>query len=76
MGSVELSSRELDEPSIHRLPLDVARRDEIIDCHRTALERDDDGYDDPATGLFVFTSAYLATRDCCDMGCRHCPYCE
>jgi hypothetical protein len=33
------------------------------------------GYDDPVTGLFVFTAAYLDERGyCCDQGCRHCPY--
>ena len=33
------------------------------------------GYDDPETGLFVFTASYLADRGtCCDTGCRHCPY--
>jgi hypothetical protein len=41
---------------------------------RAQLERED-GYLDPATGLFVFTAAYLAARGtCCDSGCRHCPY--
>ena len=26
-------------------------------------------------GLLVFTAAYLLRRgDCCDNGCRHCPY--
>ena len=30
---------------------------------------------DPATGLWVFTAAYLWDRGtCCDSGCRHCPY--
>ena len=33
------------------------------------------GYVDPATGLFVFTAAFLADRGtCCGSGCRHCPY--
>ena len=38
------------------------------------MERGDAGYTDPTTGNFVFTAAYLASRDCCDCGCRHCPY--
>ena len=34
-----------------------------------------DGYQDPESGLFVFTSAYHLRRGtCCDSGCRHCPY--
>jgi hypothetical protein len=33
------------------------------------------GYLDPDTGLFVQTAATLADRgECCDQGCRHCPY--
>jgi len=40
-----------------------------------ALRDGADGYNDPATGLFVFTAAYLAARGtCCESGCRHCPY--
>jgi hypothetical protein len=38
------------------------------------MERGDAGYTDPVTGNFVFTAAYLASRDCCTCGCRHCPY--
>ena len=52
------------------------RREEILAAHDVALANDADGYDDPATGLFVFTATYLGTRDCCDLGCRHCPYCN
>ena len=34
-----------------------------------------DGYLDPESGLFVFTSAYHLKRGtCCESGCRHCPY--
>jgi len=43
-------------------------------AHRRALSQGDAGYIDPVTGCFVFTAAYLARRDCCDCGCRHCPY--
>lgn len=73
---MELADRSLAEPSIARLPLTVPRREEVIAAHGEALRQGDDGYDDPVTGLYVFTSQYLATRDCCDLGCRHCPYCD
>jgi Family of unknown function (DUF5522) len=43
-------------------------------AHREAIARGDDGYIDPVTGYFVFTAAYLAGRDCCIRGCRHCPF--
>jgi Family of unknown function (DUF5522) len=44
-------------------------------AHDQAVRDGADGYVDPPTGLFVFTSAYLAARGtCCDSGCRHCPY--
>jgi hypothetical protein len=42
--------------------------------HDEAVARNEDGYIDPETGLFVFTAAYLARRPCCENGCRHCPY--
>jgi hypothetical protein len=44
-------------------------------AHEQAMRDGADGYTDPATGLFVFTAAYLAARGtCCESGCRHCPY--
>ncbi|MGB5809643.1 MAG: DUF5522 domain-containing protein [Polyangiales bacterium] len=49
----------------------------VICAHDEAVERGEDGYLDPETGLFVMTSAYLRKRDrCCGSGCRHCPYDE
>ncbi|MFW2382142.1 MAG: DUF5522 domain-containing protein [Acidimicrobiales bacterium] len=47
---------------------------EIIHRHSTATDADEMGYMDPVTGLFAMTASYLATRPCCDRGCRHCPY--
>jgi hypothetical protein len=47
----------------------------LIRAHDEALSRDEDGYKDPDTGLFVMTSAALKRRGkCCGSGCRHCPY--
>jgi hypothetical protein len=46
-----------------------------IAAHRAAIERDEPGYLDPESGLYVLTEAYLRARgECCDSGCRHCPY--
>ncbi|OWY61061.1 hypothetical protein B7486_65820 [cyanobacterium TDX16] len=70
-----LADRALDEPHPSRLPLDHPHREAVLAAHRAALESGAAGYADPATGLFVFTAAYLADRGtCCGTGCRHCPY--
>jgi len=43
--------------------------------HDRAVAQGKPGYMDPATGLFVMTSAYLKARGtCCGSGCRHCPF--
>jgi len=48
---------------------------EIVAAHDAAVVAGEAGYLDPASGLFVLTSVYLAERGtCCDQGCRHCPY--
>jgi Family of unknown function (DUF5522) len=71
----ELAARALEDPHPSRLSDDHPRRAEILALHRQALSAGEAGYDDPVTGLFVFTAAYLAERGtCCDSGCRHCPY--
>jgi hypothetical protein len=45
------------------------------DAHDTAVARREPGYLDSTTGLFTFTSSYLAAQGtCCGNGCRHCPY--
>ncbi len=58
---------------------DVPAEDPNLDAsrvaHDLAVESKSDGYLDPHTGLFVFTAAFLLRRgNCCDSGCRHCPY--
>ena len=71
----------------HSLPAPLARPDPgrldpgrpdyqaILAAHDHALAAGEDGYLDPATGLWCFTAAYLWDRGtCCDTGCRHCPY--
>ena len=48
---------------------------EVLQAHEAAIERGENGYRDPETGLFVMTAAYLKSRGkCCGTGCRHCPY--
>ncbi|MFZ0664240.1 MAG: DUF5522 domain-containing protein, partial [Acidimicrobiales bacterium] len=66
-----------DEPHPSRLSTDHPKRDEIIAAHHQSLKEGRNGYTDPVSGYFVFTSAYLGARGtCCDSGCRHCPYVE
>jgi hypothetical protein len=73
--SDELADRPLTEPDPARLPLEQADLARILDVHAKALADGDDGYLDPATGLFVLTAGFLARRGtCCGRGCRHCPY--
>ena len=65
----------------HKLGITEAERrlaekvNAVLDAHQAAMDLGQAGYTDPATGLFVFTAAQLASRGtCCDSGCRHCPY--
>jgi Family of unknown function (DUF5522) len=75
--ATEGARRPLTEPHPTRLDLDEPRRNEILAAHRAALEANEPGYTDPATGLFVFTAAWLrSVGECCGRGCRHCPYVE
>jgi hypothetical protein len=70
-----LADRPLTEPARARLPLSAPRREEILAAHEVALAAGEQGYLDPATGLFVLTAQFLAGRGfCCERGCRHCPY--
>jgi len=71
------ADRPLTEPAPSRLAADHPQRAEILAAHAAAMEAGDDGYVDPATGLFVFTAAYHVARgSCCGNICRHCPYVE
>jgi len=42
--------------------------------HRLATVRGRGQYVDPNTGFMVFTATYLKQRNCCNLGCRHCPH--
>ncbi len=69
------ADRPLTEPHPSRLPLAHPDRDRILAAHAEAMAGDEPGYLDPDTGLFVLTAAYLRERgECCETGCRHCPY--
>lgn len=72
-----LRDHYLDRAHPRRLRADDRHYAEIINRHRAAVDRGEPCYADPATGLSVFTAAFLADRgDCCDSACRHCPYLE
>ncbi|KAJ1482159.1 hypothetical protein T484DRAFT_1898261 [Baffinella frigidus] len=48
---------------------------DIEECHRQAMDRNEDMYTDPATGFLVFTEKAAKNRgSCCGRGCRHCPF--
>jgi hypothetical protein len=70
-----VSGRALTDPHPSRLAPLHPRRDEILAAHAAAMRLGEPGYLDPETGLFVLTAATLLDRgDCCDEGCRHCPF--
>ena len=70
-----LADRALDEPHPARLAPDHPAREAILAAHAAAMAADEPLYPDPDTGLLVMTAAYLVERgECCDTGCRHCPY--
>lgn len=62
-------------PHPSRLAVNHPRYVEILNAHQVALEAGEDGYIDPDSGNWVFTSAFHLRRGhCCESGCRHCPY--
>jgi hypothetical protein len=67
-----------DDPAIQdRLGLasDETLGPEVVEAHRSAMARGEEGYLDPTTGLYVMTADTLLARGkCCGSGCRHCPY--
>ncbi len=62
-------------PHPSRLPKDHPRYAEILAAHEEAMQRGEPMYRDPYTGLWVQTAQSIwESRDCCDLGCRHCPF--
>jgi hypothetical protein len=77
---VEMSTgreRRIDPlvPHPSRLAPEHPRRELILELHARAIADGAATYRDPDTGLQVFTAQHHLDRgDCCDSGCRHCPY--
>jgi Family of unknown function (DUF5522) len=70
-----LAERPLTVPHENRLSPVHPAYQEILAAHAAALRMGAATYVDPPTGLLVLTAAYLKARgNCCDSGCRHCPY--
>lgn len=66
-----------DIPRPHSTRLDPSREDYdlILQRHDDAVRDGSVLYQDPTTGLAVFTAVFLRDRGtCCHSGCRHCPY--
>ncbi|MEO7371371.1 MAG: DUF5522 domain-containing protein [Ilumatobacteraceae bacterium] len=71
----QLRDEYLDEPDPRRLSPRHPRFADIMSRHGAAVAAGEPCYLDPASGLTVFTAAFLADRGyCCDSGCRHCPF--
>jgi hypothetical protein len=70
-----LADRPLAEAHPDRLSPDDPAFVEILRAHTQALGVGADTYVDPRSGYTVLTAGYLARRgNCCESGCRHCPY--
>ncbi|MGD0853891.1 MAG: DUF5522 domain-containing protein [Acidimicrobiales bacterium] len=66
-------------PRPHPSRCDPTRSDyaAIIEAHEAATRAGEATYRDPSSGLMVLTAAtHLARGNCCESGCRHCPYVE
>ena len=71
----QLRDEYLEKPDPRRLAATDARFAEIMSRHSRAVAAGEPCYEDPATGLSVFTAAFHAERGaCCNSGCRHCPF--
>jgi hypothetical protein len=70
-----LADNTLDLRDVSNLP--AAVEEAIRRAHDDAVRRGDPTYADPETGYLVFTAVTLQERgECCERGCRHCPYSE
>jgi hypothetical protein len=71
----QLRDGYIEQPHPRRLSPHHPRFADITARHAEALAKGEPCYADPASGLSVFTAAFLADRGyCCDSGCRHCPF--
>ena len=70
-----LRDDHVEHPHPQRLSHQHPRFVEIMARHAAAVAAGEPCYNDPVSGLTVFTAAFLAERGyCCDSGCRHCPF--
>ncbi len=71
----QLRDEYLERARPDRLSPHHPRLTEVMAAHARAVAAAEPGYEDPVTGLTVFTAAFLADRGyCCEIGCRHCPF--
>lgn len=69
------SDRPLEQPHPSRLAPSDPAYVRTLGAHAAALAAGESGYEDPSTGLFVFTAQALIDQgECCGSTCRHCPY--
>jgi hypothetical protein len=62
-------------PAASRLAAGNAHYGSVVERHDASLAAGLPTYADPVSGFSVFTADFLAARgDCCDSGCRHCPF--
>lgn len=72
-----MNIKDFKSPLPHKSRLSPARKDyeEIIKTHEIACLENKETYIDPSTGYSVFTAYYHLKRgNCCNSGCRHCPF--
>lgn len=62
------------QPASDRFPASADGFVAAMARHDHALDVEAPMYNDPTTQLAVMTAAHLASRPCCAMGCRHCPW--
>ncbi|MEY3568626.1 MAG: hypothetical protein RL587_1067 [Actinomycetota bacterium] len=75
MPSKKLADRDLNTPSLKRMPQETPSRELRLAAHSQAIQNGEEGYIDPVNKMFVMTAKYLADKGfCCDSGCRHCPF--
>ena len=74
VASPERLRADWKRPSFERFGPQDRDFEAAMAAHDAASQAGDDGYLDPATGLFVMTATTLAARPCCGNQCRHCPW--
>ena len=74
-GSIALSIIYLQHRDFGKVRESSLVTPAIMRIHDEAVKLGKQGYTDPTSGLFVFTSLEAERRGvCCGRKCRHCPY--